>query len=61
MGIENLTGVALGGFIGFVSAVGVERLRRRWQLQDCHTRLKRLLKLLFEEVEQLAELLAIDL
>lgn len=61
MGLENLGGVALGGVIGFLSGVGVEALRRLWAAQDSRTRLNRLLQLLFEEVEQLAELLAVDL
>ena len=61
VGIENLDGVVLGGFIGFLSAVGVESVRRVWVVRDRRTKLNRLLTLLFEEVEQLAELLAIDL
>lgn len=61
MAVENLGGVALGGLIGFLSAIGVEALRKTWEVRDRRTRLNRLLKLLFEEVEQLAELLAIDL
>lgn len=61
MGIENLGGVALGGLIGFLSAIGVEAVRRAWDVRDRRKKLNRLLKLLFEEVEQLAELLAIDL
>lgn len=61
MSFENLAGVALGGVIGFLSGIGVEALRRFWVAQDNRRRLNRLLKLLFEEVEQLAELLAIDL
>lgn len=61
VGLENLVGVAIGGVIGFLSGIGVESLRRLWDQQDGRTRRNRLLQLLFEEVEQLAELLDVDL
>lgn len=59
--LEGLGGVALGGIIGLLSGAGLEVLRRTWKAQDDRRRINRLLQLLFEEVEQLAELLAIDL
>ncbi len=58
---ENLIGVAVGGVIGFASAIGMEALKRFWESRDEKKRISRLLELLYEEVEQLAELLEIDL
>jgi hypothetical protein len=58
---ENLIGVAVGGLIGFFSAFGMEYLKRRWETKDKKENVSRLLELLYEEVEQLAELLDVDL
>ncbi|MCG7948697.1 MAG: hypothetical protein N0C84_20365 [Candidatus Thiodiazotropha taylori] len=58
---ENIIGVAVGGLIGFLSAYGMEAIKRYWETKDRKERVQRLLVLLYEEVEQLAELLDIDL
>mgnify|MGYP001256710412 CR=1 FL=1 len=59
--MENLIGVALGGLIGVASAIGMEKWRESRNATTRRMQIKRLLELLYEEVEQLAELLAIDL
>lgn len=51
----------LGGTIGFASSVGILLLRFRREDQAKAKRRARLGRLLYEEVEQAAELLAIDL
>lgn len=58
---ENLIGVAVGGLIGFFSAIGMEYLKRHWETKDKKENISRLLELLYEEIEQLAELLDVDL
>ena len=58
---ENLIGVAVGGVIGFAGAFGMEALKRFWQSKEKKRLISRLLELLYEEVEQLAELLDVDL
>jgi len=61
MDINNLISVAAGGIIGFMAAFGMEALKRSWSKKDNKEKVSRLLELLYEEVEQLAELLDIDL
>ena len=61
MCIEDFYSVGVGGIIGFLAAFGMESVKRYWNKQDNEKRIKRLLELLYEEVEQLAELLDVDL
>lgn len=61
MGFENTFAVLVGGGIGFLSAFGLEALKRRWDKDDQRARINRLLEILYEEVEQLGELIDIDL
>lgn len=61
MDLGDLFGVCVGGLIGFLSACGLESLKRRWIRKDRACQLDRLIQLLYEEVEQLAELIDIDL
>ncbi|MEZ9536881.1 hypothetical protein AB4160_01605 [Shewanella sp. 10N.286.51.B8] len=53
--------VLIGGVIGFVSALGMEEYKRFIAEKEKSKTLKRLLVLLYEEVEQISELLSIDL
>lgn len=55
------TGLIIAGGIGFLSALGMEWIRRLWSLKQRKKRTKRLAVLLYEEVEQVAELLDVDL
>lgn len=61
MNLESMVPVIVGGGIGFFSAIGVEALRRHWKAKDNRKRIDRLLQILYEEVEQLGELIDIDL
>jgi hypothetical protein len=57
----DLVGVGIGGTIGSMSAYGLEALKRYWRSKDDRRRIDRLLEVLYEEVEQLAELIDVDL
>lgn len=57
----NLIAVAVGGVIGFMSACGLEALKRHWKAKEDRRRVKRLLEILYEEIEQLGELIDVDL
>ncbi len=59
--MADLIGVVVGGLVGFLSAYGMEELKRRAEKKEDCKRIARLTEILYEEVEQLAELLAVDL
>lgn len=61
MEFENLLAVLAGGCIGFLSGYGMEAIKRRWNKRETKRRIARLIEILYEEVEQLAELIEIDL
>ncbi len=61
MDFENFLAVFVGGCIGFLSGYGMEAIKRRWEKEEANRRVTRLIEILYEEVEQLAELIEIDL
>ncbi len=61
MEFNDLVAVIAGALIGFISAYGLEARKRQWKAKDDRQRLDRLLQIIHEEVEQLAELLDVDL
>lgn len=61
MDLSALIGVGVGGLIGFVSAYVIEANKWRREKKINRQRLDRLLQILYEEVEQLAELIDVDL
>lgn len=57
----DIVSLLLGAAIAFISALAIQFVQRHWTKRDRIRRIKRLARLLYEEIEQAAEIIAIDL
>lgn len=61
MELEKFVLAIAGGLIGFLSASGMETIKRRLDSKKHKEKVNRLIEILYEEIEQIAELLEVDL